>query len=84
LSQPPSDNNGANPSDVISALQRENQSMQMMLTSRGQVLFGEMLNAIEIRSAQAVRGDMQARREILALVKALDSLKAAGHGIATG
>jgi hypothetical protein len=55
-----------------------------MFSARGANLFGEILNAIEIRSSQATQGDMNARREVMAMVKALEGLKAAAHGIARG
>lgn len=64
-------------------LQKRVDELQRVITVRAQTLFGEMVDAINVRKAQALAGDLGARREVQGFVIALnlEALKAAAMGI---
>ena len=65
-------------------LQQERDTYAGAIAARAATHFGELLDAINIRKAQAIAGDIQARREVQALIIALnpESLRMAAMGLA--
>lgn len=76
------DPNG-NAKDLL-ALQKQVQQLQMIMEMRSMTFFGQMIDAVNTRKQQALRGDPQARAELMHFCKMFDieELRAAAMGIA--
>lgn len=71
------------PNDELQQLKAQVATLQTVLQMRSTIMFGQILDALNIRRQQALAGDAQARSELLAFLNAIDParLRAAAMGI---
>lgn len=74
------------PAEELEILRKQNTELVSVIQARATSFFGQMIDAVNVRTQQAAQGDRAAREELALLAKLLDPdrLRAASRGLHVG